>query len=103
MTDQAAAPLIGDSSDRTIELSKAKRIQGWTVEEWVAFVRRHPDATLPGGVGGAIVESYTVALAEVTAGCTKFIQTMAHVIVCDNPDRCAVCRAEAAMRGKLLS
>lgn len=48
-------PLIGDSSDKSISLAASTRIQGWTVDEWIAFLERKPDATLPGGVGGALV------------------------------------------------
>lgn len=51
-------PLIGDASDRPIELAKGKRVNYWTVEQWLDYLRRNPDATLPAGVGGAIVAHF---------------------------------------------
>lgn len=64
-------PIMPDSSDRVIEMSKAARVSGWYVDRslvpaddaiaaamptWIEFLERNPDATLPNGVGGAIVE-----------------------------------------------
>lgn len=56
-------PLLGDSSDRQIELAKAKRINGGTIPEWIDWLTRNPDATLPAGVGGALVAHFEHELA----------------------------------------
>lgn len=60
----SATPLIGDSSDKSITLSKGKRVQGATVEEWIELIRQHPDRTLPGGVGGAVVAHFDAQIEE---------------------------------------
>lgn len=65
-------PAIPDSSDRDLQLSKSPRIQGWTVNEWTKFVEAHPDCTLPGGVGGAIVAELERQLAEAREIATKY-------------------------------
>lgn len=36
--------------------SRSRRVGNWTVEQWLAYLERNPDATLPSGVGWAIVE-----------------------------------------------
>jgi hypothetical protein len=53
------APIMGDGSDKEISLATAKRIHGWTVEQWIDYVRRNPDCTVPGGVACAIVTRLT--------------------------------------------
>ena len=72
MTDEQGAvrtPLLGDSSDKVIDLSKGgvnregqRTFHGWTIREWVDFLHRQPDATLPNGVGKALVDYYERAL-----------------------------------------
>lgn len=57
-SEQVQTPAIPDSSDRVIEFAVGKRVVGWTVEEWIAFLDRNPDATLPAGVGGALVKHF---------------------------------------------
>ena len=49
---------IGDSSDGTIEYNLKRNLHGWTIEEWIAAIKRHPDRSLPNGVGGAMVRHY---------------------------------------------
>lgn len=34
----------------------SRRWGGWTVEDWIAWLERHPDGCLPSGVGRAIVD-----------------------------------------------
>lgn len=59
---QKPEPILGDASDKEIDLSKAPRIQGWTVERWIEFIQEHPNCTLPGGVAGAVVAAYEAKL-----------------------------------------
>lgn len=61
---QKPDPILGDASDKIIDLSKAPRIQGWTVERWIEFIKEHPDCTLPGGVAGAIVRLFEQKVAD---------------------------------------
>lgn len=51
-------PAIPDSSDRVISLASGKRIQGATVPEWLQWITRNPDCSLPSGVGGALLAHF---------------------------------------------
>jgi hypothetical protein len=54
-TEQA----MPDGSDKPNELSRNMRnLHGWSIEEWIAAIKRQPERTLPNGVGGALVAYY---------------------------------------------
>jgi hypothetical protein len=52
-------PLAPDPADKGADQfqprATARRTGGWTVQQWIDYLRRHPDATLPSGVGGSLV------------------------------------------------
>lgn len=49
-------PELGDSSDSKISLAAGRQgregqlFHGWTIGEWIVFITKHPDATVPGGI-----------------------------------------------------
>jgi hypothetical protein len=51
-------PLAPDPADKGGDQFQAlptiRRTGGWTLEDWRAFLRRWPAATLPSGVGGML-------------------------------------------------
>lgn len=48
---------IGDPAENHRSISRnASRLHGWTIQKWIDYIRhREPECTLPGGVGGALV------------------------------------------------
>lgn len=71
---QVVQPAIPDSSDKPIDLSQGgvmnregqRLFHGWTIREWVEFLHRQPNATLPNGVGKALVDYYEHTIDRVT-------------------------------------
>lgn len=47
---------IPDPAEGKIEPHKQKYIKGWTIDKWIAFIKRNPECTLPSGVGHRLVQ-----------------------------------------------
>jgi hypothetical protein len=58
-------PKIPDPAEMYKGLAGKDKISSWTAEQWIDFVERHPDCTLPGGVAKMILDHFNKNLVEI--------------------------------------
>jgi hypothetical protein len=57
-------PKIPDPAEMYKGLAGKDKISSWDAMQWIEFINRHPDCTLPGGVAMMIVSHYEAELLD---------------------------------------